>query len=254
MYDIFSLKDYSFPEGFIWGSGYAGYQVEGNNFDSYRWYREEKGLTLEKSGLACNSYEMYLDDVELVKSLGHGAFRTSVEWSRIEPTEGCFNAQALEHYVEFFSALKERGIKVFATLVHLSFPTWFYRLGHFTNVENLRYFERYLEYVVPRLAPYVDFWNVLNESNLTGDDYKLGALAFHARGYYIIKKYSSAPVSSAHALVQYVPLRYHDRWDKAIAELCDLKNNEYFFQNLFSQRYLHLLIFLMMLLLMNLIN
>jgi len=229
MYDIFSLKDYSFPEGFIWGSGYAGHQVEGNNFDSYRWYREEKGLTLEKSGLACNSYEMYLDDVELVKSLGHGAFRTSVEWSRIEPTEGCFNAQALEHYVEFFSALKERGIKVFATLVHLSFPTWFYRLGHFTNVENLRYFERYLEYVVPRLAPYVDFWNVLNESNLTGDDYKLGALAFHARGYYIIKKYSSAPVSSAHALVQYVPLRYHDRWDKAIAELCDLKNNEYFF-------------------------
>jgi len=229
MYDVFSLKDYSFPDDFLWGSGYAGHQVEGNNVNSYRWYREQKGHALEKSGLACNSYEMYMDDVELVKNLGHRAFRTSVEWSRIEPAEGQFNEAALEHYVKFFSALKERGIKVFATLVHLSFPTWFYKIDHFKCLDNLKYFERYLEYVVPRLAPYVDFWNVLNESNLTGDEYKLGALAFHARGYHVIKKYSNAPVSSAHALVQYVPLRYHDRWDKAAAELCDLKNNEYFF-------------------------
>ncbi len=229
MYDVFSMKDYSFPDDFLWGSGYSGHQVEGNNVNSYRWYREQKGHTLEKSGLACNSYEMYMDDVELVKNLGHRAFRTSVEWSRIEPDEGQFDEAALLHYIKFFSALKERGIKVFATLVHLSFPTWFYKIDHFKCLDNLKYFERYLEYVVPRLAPYVDFWNVLNESNLTGDEYKLGALAFHARGYHVIKKYSNAPVSSAHALVQYVPLRYHDRWDKAAAELCDLKNNEYFF-------------------------
>ena len=58
---------------------------------------------------------------------------------------------------------------------------------------------------------------------------KLGSLAFHARGYRLIKQYSSAPVSSAHALVQYVPLRYFDRWDKAMAEQLDLQNNEYFF-------------------------
>ena len=229
MYDIFSLKNYKMPDGFLWGSGYAGHQVEGNNVNSNRWYNEENGKTLERSGLACNSYEMYEDDIDLVDMLGHKAFRTSVEWSRIEPEEGVFCEEALEHYVKLFSKLKERGVKVFATMVHLCHPLWFSKLGDFRQTENLKYFERYLEYTVPRIAPYVDFWNVLNESNMTGVESKLGALHFHALGYHIIKKYSSAPVSSAHALVQYVPQRYHDRWDRSMTEIKDLENNEYFF-------------------------
>ncbi len=229
MYDIFSLKNFKMPEGFLWGSGYAGHQVEWNNVNSHRWYNEINGKTLECSGLACNSYEMYREDIALVSELGHGAFRTSVEWSRIEPEEGVFCEEALEHYVRLFAGLKEKGIKVFATMVHLSHPLWFAKAGDFRNTENLRYFERYLEYTVPRIAPYVDFWNVLNESNMTGTESKLGSLYFHALGYHVIKKYSSAPVSSAHALVQYVPQRYHDRWDRAMSEIKDLEYNEYFF-------------------------
>ena len=31
MYDIFSLPEFEFPENFLWGSGGAGHQVEGNN-------------------------------------------------------------------------------------------------------------------------------------------------------------------------------------------------------------------------------
>lgn len=229
MYDIFSLKDYKMPDGFLWGSGYAGHQVEGNNVNSNRWYNEQNGKTLECSGLACNSYEMYEDDIALVDKLGHRAFRTSVEWSRIEPEEGMFCEEALDHYVKLFSGLRQRGIKVFATMVHMCMPLWFAKLGAFRQRENLKYFERYLEHVVPRIAPYVDFWNVLNEENMGGTESKLGSLHFHALGYHIIKKYSSAPVSSAHALVQYVPQRYHDRWDRAMAETKDLENNEYFF-------------------------
>ena len=112
--------------------------------------------------------ELYEKDIDLVTSLGHQAFRTSVEWSRIEPKEGEFNQEATEHYVKMFASLKEKGVKVFATLVHISYPTWFHKIGSFSKLEILKYFERYVEYIVPKIAPYVDYWNVLNESNLGG--------------------------------------------------------------------------------------
>ena len=230
MNDVFSLKDFEFPKDFLWGSGYAGHQVEGNNVNSNRYRMETEGDWKEKSGLACNSYELYREDVELVSSLGHQAFRTSVEWSRIEPVEGTFDKDAADHYVKFFAALKEKGIKVFCTLVHIAFPAWFEKKGSFAKRENLGVFERYLEYIVPKVAPYVDYWNVLNEHNLAGDvEYKMNSVAFHARGYHVIKKYSKAPVSTAHALVYCQPYRPHDVWDNHMAKHFDLMNNEFFF-------------------------
>ena len=97
MYDIFSLKPYQFPENFFFGSGYAGHQVEGNNCHSQWWHHEQAGATPEKSGVAVNSYELYQTDIALAHELGHQAFRTSVEWSRIEPEEGIFDADAVSY-------------------------------------------------------------------------------------------------------------------------------------------------------------
>lgn len=229
MFDIFSLPDIKFPDGFLFGAGYAGHQVEGDNVHSQYWAKEQLGKYEHVSGKACNSYELWETDVRICEENKLGAFRTSVEWSRIEPVEGQFSKEALDHYVRLFATLKEKGIKVFASLVHFSIPLWFYNLDHFKNLDNLKYFERYLEYVVPAIAPYVDFWNVINEFNLTSADQKLATLRYHALGYHIIKKYSNAPVSSAHALVQYVPARASDRWDRAMTEYKDLCDHEFFF-------------------------
>lgn len=233
MFDIFSLPDFQMPEGFLWGAGYAGHQVEGNNIHSYRWNLEKAWNFPEKSGMACNSYELWERDVEIAGELNLGAFRTSVEWPRIEPREGFFDQKAADHYVALFAALKEKGIKVFATMVHFSHPQWFEDVGAFRKLENRRYFERYLEFIVPQIAPYVDFWNVLNEFNLgNGEERiseKLACVQFHALGYHIIKKYSRAPVSSAHALVQYMPKRSFDRWDTTLAQYQDLMDHEFFF-------------------------
>ncbi len=232
MFDIFSLPEVKMPEGFLWGAGYAGHQVEGNNIHSQRWAWEEAGKYEEKSGMACNSYELWEKDVEIAQECGLQAFRTSVEWSRIEPHEGEFCKEALDHYVRFFATLKEKGIKVFATMMHFSEPLWFTEKGSFENVDNLPYFERYLEYVVPAIAPYVDFWNVINEFNLRQADFKLGTLRFHARGYHVIKKYSDGPISSAHALVMYQPKRPRDKFDQVMAEYNDICNHEFFFHGI----------------------
>ena len=221
------------PENFLWGSGYAGHQVEGNNKNSQNWKREIELKYKEKSGMACNSYELWKTDVDLAEQAGLQVFRTSVEWSRIEPCEGHFDQKAAGHYVAMFAELKTRGIKVFVTLVHFTHPQWFQELGHFTKLENRKYFERYLEFIVPLIAPYVDFWNVINEFNLGNTaqqvKFKLASVRFHALGYHIIKKYSDKPVSSAHALVQYMPKRPFDRWDRVMAEYDDLRDHEFFF-------------------------
>ena len=44
MNDIFSIKEYSFPEGFEWGSATAGHQIEGDNIHSGHWASEQEAL------------------------------------------------------------------------------------------------------------------------------------------------------------------------------------------------------------------
>ena len=75
MFDIFSISDFQLPKDFLWGSATAGHQIEGNNKDSDYWYREMQRLKRNPnecvSGLACNSYEMWRDDVEILSQLNH---------------------------------------------------------------------------------------------------------------------------------------------------------------------------------------
>lgn len=238
MVDIFNIKEFSFPEGFLWGSATAAHQIEGNNVHSSNWFHEQEKLKLypdraEISGAACNSYNMFREDIALLEDLGHRAFRFGIEWARIEPEEGRFVQAEVDHYLEELCLLKEKGIQTFVTLVHFSVPLWFEQKNGFLDLENLKYFERYLDFLLPQIAPYVDFWNVINEFNLGSSqdklDFKFNSVFFHARGYHIIKKYSNAPVSSAHAFVQYYPNRAGDPFDRALVDYLDVINHEFFF-------------------------
>lgn len=237
MTDVFSIQDFKFPTNFLWGSAVAGHQVEGNNIHSNNWYNEQQTLKVnpsyEVSGMACNHYNMYREDVLLLKELGHRAFRLSIEWARIEPEEGRFLQTELDHYIKELAFLKENGIQTFVTMVHFSVPLWFAKKGDFSNLENIKYFERFLNYVVPKISRYVDFWNVLNEFNLGSTqqklDFKFNSVFFHARGYHIIKQYSDKPISSAHALVQYYGRRQNDVFDVTMQHYNDIINHEFFF-------------------------
>ena len=237
MYDIFSLQDFSFPEGFVWGSSTAGHQIEGDNIHSCNWQWEQGWLKnnpkAEVSGKACNSYNMVDEDVKLLKTLGHQMYRMSVEWCRIQPEEGTFDKQATEHYVKQLAKLKENGIKTCITLVHFTMPQWFFEKNGFWNLDNYKYFETYLNYIVPKISPYVDIWNIFNEFNAGVSDgareAKFFHVLFHARAYHLIKKYSSAPMSSAHAFVQFYAKRQHDLFDRRLQEWYDMMHNEFWF-------------------------
>ena len=57
----------TFPDGFLWGAATAGHQVEGDNDNSDTWFLEQQQPSVfrEPSGKACNSCELWEQDLEL---------------------------------------------------------------------------------------------------------------------------------------------------------------------------------------------
>ena len=235
MLNLHKMPEYTFPEKFLWGSGSAAHQIEGDNIHNQWWHRERSGSDpsiKEVSGKACNSWQMMDEDLALLKELGHQAYRFSVEWSRIEPVQGIFDSASLDRYVEFLQKLKSAGMHTCVTLLHFTHPQWFEELGGFTKEENIPCFVKFLEYAVPRLAPFTDSWTVVNEINLgsVSDNIKRKIqLKAFALGAAVVKSFSSAPVSAAHALIPCVPLRPYDELDIAAAHLSSWVTNGYFF-------------------------
>ena len=154
MINILEYSDITFPEDFLWGASTAGQQIEGNNNSFY----DDKeiapkfaygGVPYQMAGRACNSYEMYKEDIALLKKMHLNSYRMSLEWSRIEPVEGQFDEKEIEHYRDVLKELKKNNIKVCLTLHHNSHPVWFHQLGAFKTMDNLDYFLKYVEKVVP---------------------------------------------------------------------------------------------------------
>ncbi len=96
-----------FTKDFYWGASTSAHQVEGNNYNSWTVWEESKE-NIENSGIACDHYNRFEEDFDLAKKLNHNAHRFSIEWSRIEPEEGIFNKNELEHYKNVILALRTR--------------------------------------------------------------------------------------------------------------------------------------------------
>lgn len=237
MLDIFQYPDIEFPEGFLWGAATAGQQIEGNN----RSYHDDPtlapsfaygGAAYEPAGKACNSYEQYEDDIQLLKDMHLSIYRMSLEWSRIEPEKGHFDEQALLHYKHILKRLKEEGIQVCLTLHHVSHPVWFHKAGAFHTMENMEAWERYVEMAASYFKEDVSYWIVINEMNLAFEysiEERMHMLLYHAHGYHIIKKYTDRPVSSTLSYSMKEP--YRGRYDKAdhiMADYVDYIENEFF--------------------------
>ena len=129
----------SFPKNFVWGVGTSAHQVEGNcsnnNWSAWELSVDPSGNPRikdgQKAGIACDHWNRYKEDIQLMKQLGIKAYRFSVEWSKIEPRAGFFNQEALNHYSDVCDALLAADIKPVITLHHFTHPYWFDQLGSF---------------------------------------------------------------------------------------------------------------------------
>jgi beta-glucosidase len=159
---------FEFPKGFVWGTATAAHQVEGNNVNSDFWLLEHTPGTLfrEPSGDAVDHFHRYPQDIDLLRQLGFGAYRFSIEWGRIEPEEGSFSTAALDHYRRMLACCLEHGLKPCVTFHHFTSPRWFTADGGWEDERNVDRFLRYCERAVTHLGDLIDTAYTINEANL----------------------------------------------------------------------------------------
>src|SRR5438105_4006879 len=104
-----------FPDGFLCGAATAAHQIEGNNFNNDWWRAEEAGRLPHRSGIACDSWNRWPEDIQLLREMGLNAYRLSIEWARIEPEAGHFDQAALDVYRRQLEALRQAGIEPVVT-------------------------------------------------------------------------------------------------------------------------------------------
>jgi beta-glucosidase len=158
----------AFPKGFLWGAATSGHQTEGNNVASDMWLLEtvEPAGFAEPSGDAVNSFALWPQDLDLVRSLGLDTYRFSLEWSRIEPEQGRFSIAMLDHYKAMIEGCRARGLTPVVTFNHFTCPRWFAALGGWANPASPDLFGRFCERAARHLAAGIGYAVTLNEPNL----------------------------------------------------------------------------------------
>ena len=215
-WDKIELKNISFPKSFIWGTATAAHQVEGdcqNNWSEFETGRKSNGIPNIKdaqiSGNACEHWSRYRQDIKLIVETGVSHYRFSIEWSKIEPTKGSFNQDAINHYQNVIDELITSGITPVITLHHFSHPVWFEDIGGFEKEENIDHFVNFSITVFNLYSDKVKNWCTINEpavfavqgyftgmfppgkknSKLTGQVLK-NLLESHVQVYHALKKQS----------------------------------------------------------------
>lgn len=156
----------AFPPGFLWGTATAAHQVEGGNDRNQWWDFEQVPGNIkhgDKSGAACDHWNLYPQDLDLGRAIGMGAYRFSVEWSRIEAEDGTFDAAAIARYRAMAEACRARGIVPMVTLFHFSIPRWAAAQGGFLNPAVVERFGRFARVMARHLGDLVDLWCTINE-------------------------------------------------------------------------------------------
>lgn len=157
----------SFPSDFVVGASTSAHQTEGQNTTSDWWlFEQSRAGELEPSGRACDSWNRWRDDLDLAAGAGLSAHRFSIEWARIEPEEGRFADEAIEHYRQVVEGARERGIEPILTLHHFTNPAWFALGGGWLRPDAVALFARYVDRVAPVIEAGVDRVITINEPNV----------------------------------------------------------------------------------------
>lgn len=166
------MKEYRFPEDFLWGSATASYQIEG------AWNEDCKGESVwdtfcripgkikdgSSGETAVDHYHRWPEDIDLMKELGLQVYRFSFSWPRIFPEgKGSVNPKGLDFYDRIIDRLLEKGIIPFPTLFHWDTPQALEDKGGWANRDTAQYFADYAKVLADRFGDRVRNWITHNE-------------------------------------------------------------------------------------------
>ncbi|MDL2357230.1 MAG: GH1 family beta-glucosidase [Pseudomonadota bacterium] len=150
-----------FPATFTWGVATSAFQIEGaatadgkgpSIWDTF--CRDPANIIDGSNGdVACDHYHRYLDDVDLIASLGVDAYRFSMAWSRVQPLgSGAWNEPGFDFYDRLLDALAAKGIAAHLTLYHWDLPQALQDAGGWLNRDTAHRFADYAAEVSRRFG------------------------------------------------------------------------------------------------------
>jgi len=217
---------------FLWGAATSPYQVEGgisnndwnfftttpaikdrvNKLTSNTFFYQGSPIVLQPAGQAVKEWNLdyFQKDLDRAKRIGLNSLRIGIEWSRVEPQNNQWNVDAIQHYKQMITSMREKGITPIITLNHFTLPIWVLRPptqftkaigqnflpsplkdvplaeppptdGYWTslrgweNPTTIQEFDEFVKKIVPEFKAQVDYWITLNEP--VGSYIGLGYLA-----------------------------------------------------------------------------
>jgi beta-glucosidase len=188
-----------FGEDFIWGVSTAAVQIEGaHNIDGkgesvWDVFSAKKGKIFKGHHhyTACDFYNRYQDDIDLIKQLNIPNFRFSISWPRILPDgTGKVNQAGIDYYNQVIDYCLQQGVEPWVTLYHWDLPHVLEQQGGWTNRAVVDWFTEYVKVCANAFGGKVKHWMVMNEPAVfTGAGYFFG---IHAPGKTGIKNFLPA--------------------------------------------------------------
>jgi len=162
----------TFPQGFLWGSATASYQVEGavneegrgpSIWDTFS-HTPGKIKNNDTGDVADDHFHRYKEDIALMKDLGLKTYRFSVAWPRVFPQgSGTPNPKGLDFYDRMLDTLLAAGIQPYCTLFHWDLPQALEDKGGWQSRDTSEAFANYAGYVAEHLSDRVKHFMTLNE-------------------------------------------------------------------------------------------
>jgi beta-glucosidase len=156
-----SIKRSQFPEHFKWGVATSSFQIEGAHDRDGKgpsvWdtFCQQPGKIADGSNghVACEHYDRWQEDVQLIQSLGVNAYRFSISWPRVQPDgQGAWNEAGFDFYDRLIAGLAQHGIELHVTLNHWDLPQALQDKGGWANREICAHFTRYAQEVARRFG------------------------------------------------------------------------------------------------------
>ena len=170
--NVTSNQPARFPDGFVWGTATASYQIEGAVDEDGRapsiWdtFSHTPGRVRngDTGDVACDHYHRYAEDVALLAELGCTHYRFSFAWPRLQPAgSGALNDKGVDFYDRLIDRLLDAGVQPWVTLYHWDLPQVLEDRGGWPERDTAHRFADYAVRVHERFADRVRFWTTLNE-------------------------------------------------------------------------------------------
>ena len=166
------MKKTDFPPNFKWGAATSSFQIEGSNevdgkLESIwdRFVDNPKNIrNNDHAKIACDHYNRWESDFDLLENLGVNSYRFSVSWPRVVKDDlKTINLKGLDFYERMVDNLLSRNVDPFLTLNHWDIPQNFYEKGGWLNRDTSKYFLDYANIMSEKLGDRVKNWITHNE-------------------------------------------------------------------------------------------